>query len=321
MRLFARLTPLLILLCGCSAAMAEGVTPFGEVLVWHVSEEVSSVWSSTVTNGGSPSTFSADNVQFDWDAGFRIGLAHKFDEQSWGTKVYWTNIGSTGNGEIPSGNHAIVPEFFSGFVGGDAGVFDSAAINWNFTFNNIDFEIGRAINIGNSMSICPFMGLKAAIIDQKIQANWANREIEALEVTATEYVDHSFHGLGPSFGVDGRWRVSRCGNLSIVGSFSFAILWGTWNVTDTYERTDDAFPALTYGAFTTSMNDSSLGSLSLNYFLGLEWIHEGEVTIVARIGYELQWWANQQRLPTFQQLPMHGDLALQGVTCGITVGF
>jgi hypothetical protein len=69
------------------------------------------------------------------------------------------------------------------------------------------------------------------------------------------------------------------------------------------------------------MKDSSLGSLNLNYFLGLEWIHRGDVTITARLGYELQWWANQQRLPTFQQLPMHGDLTLQGLTCGISVGF
>ena len=315
---FARLPLLLVLLLGCSAALAEGVTPFGDVLVWHASEEVSTVWSSTITTSGSPRTFSTENVQFDWNAGFRIGLAHEFDEQSWDTKLYWTNFRSTESTTIPPGNHAIVPEFFSGFVSGDAGVFNSAALDWGFTFNNVDFEMGRTLDVGESISLHPFMGLKAAIIDQKILANWAN---QSLEMAATEYVDHAFRGLGPSFGIDGRWKVPRCGNLSLVGSFSGAILWGVWNVDDTYERTDDAFPVLTYGAFTTSMNDSSLGSLNLNYFLGLEWIRQGDITVSGRLGYELQWWANQQRLPTFQQLPMHGDLTLQGLTCGISVGF
>jgi hypothetical protein len=318
MALFPRLAALLILLLGCSAVMADGVTLFGDVLVWHVSEETSSVWSSTVKTTDSANVFSTNNVEFDWNAGFRIGLAHLFDQDSWDTKVYWTNFGSTQEVLIPPGDQAIVPEFFSSFVGGDAGVFDTAELSWNLTFNNVDFEIGRTLNRGDCIAVRPFMGLKVAVIDQSIRANWAN---DTLDLTAIEYVDHTFRGLGPRFGIGGRCKVSKQGDLSVVGSFSGALLWGVWNVRDTYERTDVALPLLTYGAFTTSMNDSSLGSLNLDYFLGLEWIHQGEITVVGRIGYELQWWANQQRLPTFQQLPMHGDLTLQGLTCGITVGF
>ena len=69
------------------------------------------------------------------------------------------------------------------------------------------------------------------------------------------------------------------------------------------------------------MKDSCLGTPVIRYFLGLEWEREGCVMITGRVGYELQWWANQQRMTTFQQLPMHGDLTLQGLTCGISVGF
>ena len=320
MTLFTRLALLLALLAGCSAAMAEGVMPFGDVLVWHASEETSSIWSSTITTSGTPQTFSAENVQFDWNAGFRIGFAHQADSQSWDARLYWTNFRSTDNTEIPPGNHLIVPEFFSGFVSGDAGIFNSAALHWNLTFNNIDFEFGRTIAVGNSISLRPAMGLKAALIDQKILANWALVD-PIVGLSATERVDHEFRGLGPCFSIDGRWNLPQYDNLTLVGAFSVALLWGTWNVDDTYERTDDAFPYLTYGAFTTSLKDSSLGTPNLNYFLGLEWTRHGDITVAARLGYELQWWANQQRLPTFQQLPMHGDLVLQGLTCGISVGF
>ncbi len=318
MTLFTRLTLLLVLLIGCSNAIAEGVTPFGNVLVWHASEETSSVWSSTVTTSDSLNTFSAANVQFDWNAGFRIGFAHKPDEQSWDGKLYWTHFRSSENTTFPPGDQAIVPEFFSGFVGGDAGIFNGAALDWSLNFNTVDFELGRTIAIGESVFLRPSLGLKAAVIDQKILANWTD---STLGLSATEHVDHDFRGFGPSFGIDGRWNVPQFRNLSVVGSFSGALLWGVWNVDDTYQRTDTAYPLFTYGAFTTSMKDSSLGTLNLNYYLGLEWIRQGDITITARLGYELGWWANQQRLPTFQQLPMHGDLTLQGLTCGISVGF
>jgi len=317
MTLFTRLTLLFVLLVDCSNAIAEGVVPFGNVLVWHASEETSSVWSSTVTTSDSSHTFSASNVEFDWNAGFRIGFAHEPDKRSWDAKLYWTYFRSSENTAIPSGKHAIAPEFFSGFVSGDAGIFDGAALDWGLNFNTIDFELGRTIAIDESVLIRPSLGLKAAFINQKIQANWTS----TLGLSAIERVDHDFRGFGPTFGIDGRWNVPQSRNLSVVRSFSGAFLWGAWNVEDTYERTDTAYPLLAYGAFTTSMKDSSLGSLNLNYFLGLEWVSQGNITITGRLGYELQWWANQQRLPTFQQLPMHGDLTLQGLTCGISVGF
>ena len=117
------------------------------------------------------------------------------------------------------------------------------------------------------------------------------------------------------------WILPKCGNLSLTGSFSADFLFGQWNVNDAYTRTDNQPPAGVYGAVVTSMKDSCLGVPVLNYFLGLQWRHEGPITLDVRAGYELQWWANQQRLPAFQQLPMHGDLTLTGLTCGVSVGF
>lgn len=317
MTLISRFILLLILLTGCSDAIAQGVTPFADVLVWHPSEETSSVWSSAVTLSESLNTFSPANVQFDWNAGFRIGLAHRRDQQSWDAKLYWTSFRTSADAAYPLGGQLTIPEFFSGFISGDARFFDGAKLDWGFTFNTIDFELGRTIGIGKSVSVRPSLGLKAALIDQKIRADWTS----SLGLDATERIDHDFRGAGPSFGIDGRWVFPRYRNLSLVGSISGAFLWGTWNIEDTYERTDTAHPIFVYGAFTTSMKDSSLGTLNLNYFMGLEWVRPGNVTITGRLGYELQWWANQQRLTTFQQLPMHGDLTLQGLTCGICLGF
>jgi hypothetical protein len=64
-----------------------------------------------------------------------------------------------------------------------------------------------------------------------------------------------------------------------------------------------------------------MGTLMLRYFCGLEWTRVGKRTITAWAGYEMQWWASQQRMTSFQQLPMHGDLTLQGISCGISLCF
>ena len=66
------------------------------------------------------SSFSAENVQFDWNPGFRVGFGHKLDEQSWDVKLYWTYFRTSQDAQVSVENAqtgAVVPEFFSGLVG------------------------------------------------------------------------------------------------------------------------------------------------------------------------------------------------------------
>jgi hypothetical protein len=313
MMLIRRLTLSLALIACCSTAIAQGVTPFCDMLYWRASEETSAVWSDIVTL----SSFSAQTMQFDWNPGLRVGFGYQSDEESWDVKFYWTYFrtsqDATANGDC------IFPQFFSSSVSGNASGFNWGSIDWGLTYNTIDLEVGRKFSIGASAWIRPSMGIKAAIIQQKIQLDLANT---GNGMNAEENVANDFWGVGPSFGISGAWNLPKCKRLSLVGSFSVDLLFGQWNVNDAYARTDNqSLAGGVYGAFVTSMKDASLGVPALRYFLGLEWAHEGNVKITARVGYELQWWANQQRVTAFQQLPMHGDLTLEGLTCGVSVGF
>jgi Legionella pneumophila major outer membrane protein precursor len=314
---------ILIILAGATCARGEGVTPFADLLVWHASQETSSAWSSVITPQPSlfppaQSTFTAADVQFDWNAGLRFGFAHEPDEDSWDAKLYYTWFPTAQSVVIRPGNQLVIPETFSGFLSGDTLSFTGGAVDWSLAFNTLDFEAGHEFQISESLFVRPSLGVKGAFIDQKIRTRWSNAVNAHV---ASERVDHAFRGLGPSFGIGGRWRVPQYTSLNFVGSFSGAFLYGVWNATETYQRADPQPTFNTYRTFTTSMKDSSFGTLMLRYFFGLEWTQEGEFPVSARLGYELQWWANQQRLPTFQQLPMHGDLTLQGLSCGISVCF
>jgi len=313
MMLIRRLTLTCALTACCSTAIAQGVTPFCDMLYWHASEDASAVWSDIITL----SSFSAENLQFDWNPGLRVGIGHQLDEESWDAKFYWTYF-RTSRDAMASGD-CVFPQFFSGCVSGNAADFTWGSIDWGLTYNTLDLEMGRKIALGESAWIRPSMGIKAAIIQQRIQLDLANA---STGISAEENVANDFWGMGPSFGVSGAWSLPKCKNLSLVGSFAADLLFGQWNVDDAYARTDNhPLAANVRGAFVTSMNDASLGVPALRYFLGLEWVREGNVKITARLGYELQWWANQQRVTAFQQLPMHGDLTLEGLTCGVSVGF
>ena len=314
--LIGRLTLTLALMACCSTAIAQGVTPFCDMLYWRASEETSAVWSNVVSSSSSGSSFSAETMQFDWSPGFRVGFGHQSAPDSWDANLYWTYFRTSQDAAVRG--DIIVPEFFSGAISGDGRAFSSGAIDWNLTYNTIDLEAGRKVAVGESAWIRPSMGIKAAVIQQRIRLALAN---PGLRISAEEDVTHDFWGIGPSFGVSGAWNPPEYGNLSLTGSLSADFLFGQWNVNDAYARTDDQAPVGVYRAMVTGMKDSCLGVPVLRCFFGLQWAHEGGVAITARAGYELQWWANQQRLLAFQQLPMHGDLTLAGITCGVSVGF
>ena len=278
MTLLARLTLAMALIACCSMALADGVTPFCDVLYWHASAETSSVWA----NAASASSFSVENVPFDWSPGFRFGFGHQSDEQSWDVKLYWTHFRTSHDADLSAGPNAIgIPEFFSSFVG--IADFSQASLDWNLTYNTIDLEAGRKVPIGESAWIRPSMGIKTAIIQQDVHLNFASPDLVDPHVTLTaeENVTHDFWGIGPSFGVSGGWNLPRCKNLSLTGSFSADFLFGQWNVNDAYTRTDDQRPYLVYGAFATSMKDSCLGVPVLRYFFGLEWVRQGNVIVTA----------------------------------------
>ena len=162
----------LALIACCSTAVAQGVTPFCDLLYWHASEEPSAVWSNAVNLYPAGSSFSAETMQFDWSPGFRVGFGHQADKDSWDAKLYWTYFRTSQDAAV-SGD-IVIPEFFSGAISGDGRDYNAAAIDWNLTYNTIDLEAGRKFAVGESAWIRPSMGIKTAVIRQRIQLGLAN---------------------------------------------------------------------------------------------------------------------------------------------------
>lgn len=308
---------LVFLLLGTQAlsANAQGLSVFGNYLYWNASEQTDTVWSNAIAIAPNQIVYTIPNVNFNWNSGFRGGISYELPH-FWDTKLYWTHYTTSKNTSYAaSGLTIFTPEFFSGFLSMD--LFSSANLNWQIAMNTIDFAISHAVNLTNTLVFSPSIGIKGATINQTVNSTWNAALFSIPLFSSTEKVTNNYSGIGPSFGIDGKWNMYK--GFSLVGNFSTALMWGHWNIKDTYSRPSALFGLITPTTITTSLNNGKLGTAVFQYFLGLEWTHHSKYDVNFLLGYEMQFWPNQLRAPTFQLLPLHGDLTLQGATCGISI--
>lgn len=289
-------------------AAAFDSDPFAGMLFWHASEQTAASWANATTTSENKLTFKNDN--FRWDPGFRGGVTLK-PASFFDAKLYWTSFTNESNDRIPTGVHVVVPEYFSGFISGN--FFFGARQKWRIRMNTLDFEMSHPFNLTHDFTLSPVVGIKAAIVKQNIDTLW-----QAEIYNSTEKVKSTYLGAGPTFGLSGTWNFAK--PFTFVTDITTTFLAGVWDVSDVYKRPYVPL-SLTPNATTikTTLHDSDLGTLMVRYFVGMRWSPPEYKRIRVEVGYDLQYWANQLRLVTFQQLPTHGDLTLQGGTCSFSL--
>ncbi|NGX26746.1 MAG: hypothetical protein K940chlam6_00671 [Chlamydiae bacterium] len=302
------------LILALAPASAFSFDLFADLLVWKASEQPSLLWASSLGSTlGNIEVFEGKNLTFDWDTGFRVGGGHVFECDCWDVQLYYTWFRSHGSKTIPKKDEIIFTQFFAGFLKED--LAESAKIKLSLKYNMFDGQLGRNFCLTECFSLRPHIGLKGGWIDQAICTEWENVILLPFsQFTSTEDLTNDFWGIGPSAGVDSKWELGRC--FSIFGDFEMALLWGTWKNTDVYKNTRSEVTNV-------KMKDSHLGSLMMGVYAGLGW--ETDICawthFTARLGYEAQIWFSQFRIPTFQQLRVHGDLTLQGGTLNLSFEF
>lgn len=309
----------LSLCCFFNAATAQ-ISIIGDLLYWHASQQTTSPWAYVQTIKLTPypaKTYTEPNVYFNWSPGFKLGVnderEHFFD-----TKLYWTHFSTKTHDAIKAATDEIIlPEFFNGFI--TQLFYNHARLDWKLTMNMIDAELGHRIKLLESVSLRPFIGLKGGSINQAIHSSWQQNIFDIQLYASTENLKNNFKGIGPNFGIDSEWHLYK--NINLRGDIATAFLWGRWNITDTYHGPGALFSGLPETTIVSNTHRSMLGTYMAKGFLGIEWILKAKALVTLKAGYEMQFWSNQLRLPVFQALPIHGDLTLQGATCGILINF
>lgn len=292
------------------SASAGTFQPFIDVLAWQASQS-NTAWATVTSNQTGSRRIDTDTNSYNIRPGFMAGVSYLANDTLWDTTLSWTSYATDTTNNIPVSGAVVLPLFFSSdpFISGD--VFFGATSHWQLAMNMFDLDIRKHYQPSSTFSLSPMIGMKGGSIMQDISVNW-----DAVLYHARENITTSFRGIGPTIGLGADWRFY--GNFSLVGNVASTIMYGNWNMKDTFHRPETPL-VVTKTTITTSLNQAQFGSLMMDYYVGLQWVHQGISHVTVRLGYEMQYWSNQLRLISVQQLPAQGDLSLQGATCGISI--
>jgi hypothetical protein len=292
---------------------------FTSLLYWKANQEISSSWANNFLETTpyliEQGFYDPNITYFNWNAGVRLGANYRFSSKDLEAKAYWTHYHtSSSQGAL---GLVLLSQFFEGFLS-DEDAFAGKA-NWDFDYNMFNIELGKNFCFSNCLTFKPYIGVKGGFIKQKVNSSFIYLAPNLGRI-GYESLTNNFYGIGPTIGLDTSWILAnRCNNqIDLIGNFSFSTQWGNWCSSDVYYN-DDTFVTSSI----SGIGHNPFGAISLTSLIGLNWQYcfYQNYTINLLAGWEMQYWVNQLRLPTFQILRLHGDLILQGLTLNCKIDF
>ncbi len=286
----------------------KSIDVFASALYWRAGETVD--WAHVLTSSSNSVQDSYKTIAFNWDPGFRIGLGYNMIHDQWDTQITYTKF------QTEATDHGSGP-ITSGFLAARLSLlepFQTGKIRFNLHYNMFDWDLGRSFLVSRSLSLRPFIGIKAGWIDQTIHAEWTKPNF-----SAKESVKNNFEGAGPRGGVNGQWILGNVNRhvFSLIGNVAGAFMWGHWTLRDQFT---DTFLTKT----SVPMKNRNFGALMLQALLGVEWgfnFDNNRSHFSLKASYEIQDWMNHFQVFTNDSGTDNLDLFLQGLTMGLRLDF
>jgi len=265
------------------------------------------------SSGNVISTFRghSKDLDFRWDPGFRLGTGYEFGDQSWDAAVYWTHFHT----HAYNHHHHEFHKF-----------------RWKLDYDVIDVLLGYKF-CAESFTFRPFIGIRTALIDQRVKANSRMIEASAIDISsfsssssfsAESFINSSssdfflseehnkdrFRGVGPLIGIEADWKFG-CG-FSLYACASVSTLYGHFNL-----RFDgfNTFLGGTHICYKKSRIDSC--QISTDLMLGIRW----QQCLCNNIQLTYQFALEQHRYYDHNHLGGYGDLCLDGVSFSAGLSF
>jgi|GEM_PF-963143 len=250
-----------------------------------------------------------DQMNSDWEFGFRAGLGYRFTDIDWTLGSEFTRLKfhdlAHPHGSISASN---LPALF----------FESSAkAKWKVSFNVLDLYLSRPYFLRPRFSAEPGIGLRTAWIFQRDYAQYF--DLESGFNTMLKNVNSSA-GIGILGRTRLNWHWSR--QWSLFGGASASLIYAKMTV---------AAKAINNPDFETLLDISAdiykvLPNIGFN--TGLQWIKSwARVALSLAAGYDFQyWWRQNQRLQlksneTYSWDRYGEDLGFQGFTLKAALDF
>ena len=289
----------------------ESTFGYIDLLMWQIRESGADNWGQLSTTTGSRTLYNVLDAPFDWNTGIRIGIGHEFKQGGYDVILDYTHYQATASNQASgtvissfNGNY-----FANNLNGASLDIpYKSANVRYQFFFNTVDLNFGKNYQLDSIVQFHPYIGMKAASINQNIYSNWLHPSTPTTFNAATENLKNNFSGLGPALGVDSIWSIYR-GNLqsiALAGNLVGGLLYGHTSISDIYANNQP----ITITVYNDSINGASpmLGGL-----LGVQWNCQfAKADLSVRLGYEAQIWFNQVQFYSLNMGKIIRPVSLQG---------
>lgn len=271
----------------------------------------------------------------DWDWGFRLGVGYNLCFDEWDVKATWTSYRTNKDAKFQSDGSTYALNLW-----GHSDVSSSSASSlikshFDFKYDTLDFEWGRAFGAGQCFCLRPYFGIRAGWIDQTLtdfnQVALENRPGQSLSTDLKALSD--FTGAGLRFGLDGRFDL-LC-DLSLFGIASYSLVYGSFDASFKESVNGDnpnsGLPAVQDLIIADAQDCFHMGTSSLQLGLGIQW-NRGFCCDRYRFGLHLSWeqnlWFQLNQMNHFQHefkegvlFQENGNLSLQGISFGARFDF
>lgn len=274
---------------------------FGDYLYWIAQED--DLYFAQMGN-------SLKKVSPSFNSGFRAGLGLNFPRSGIEISTYWTSFTTSADHHIHKTNQPFFAE--PGFSSPLSA--SGADAHWKLRLNLIDLELSRASWFGGHFSLRPFLGLRAALIEQHLSSQFHNNSSPLSLSTIKTHCN--FQGGGLRAGGEGRWTLGN--HFALYGLTSLSLLYGEWHTRSTTSLDDIQI------ARTTDNTQHPLSSLQT--LAGLSWdthFAKDRLHLEFHIGWEQNLFFHFNRTPRYTGLlpqalftQHNGNLSTQGLTLG-----
>ena len=250
---------------------------------------------------------SAQNIPFDWDVGFNVGLGYRIPHDTWACLLQFTSL-QTHSDQEQSGS-----VFFPLWALPTSFYADHVKAHWRLHLGLIDLLLSKPFTPTPTLTLTPFLGLRYGSLRQKFNIDYLGGTFPPLEEISIR-MKNKFEGIGPYAALAADYALPKNFSLFAKGAFS-----------------------LLYGEFYLHQDEDTLGTkqkLLGNHFIfrttapflettaGLRWHHS--FTTLKKLTLDLAWDQNlyfsQNQLLRFLDstsqgliLSNQGDLSIAGV--------
>ena len=176
-----------------------------DVLYWHA-KAGGTEYAIAFNSASFPQKGNFKDCDFDWDLGLRFGIGRFLGDRNWDLNLTYTYFYTSDTESTHEPMESAVPP-----LGQIQGV-SHAKFNGVIDHNALDLTLGKNYFMSRKVSVHPFIGVKAAWLDQKYKFQ-GNDDINALQsaflvagnVHNKVVSKCDFKGLGPKFGTNMDW--------------------------------------------------------------------------------------------------------------------